>query len=885
MEDLVFSFSPLFAKGDEIKFNAEVNEAGEYTLIFDYTAGQENSDGRSFTLSIGEKTERVYLTSMRDWNLRASYKHDVYLNEGANPISLKINEDDSGEINIYSVAVKKKKWIKAQNAVYLSGDGSDRIDFQAGDIYLKISSADKGVFKIWADKTGKFKRNYPSFAVTNEKPNPQSLKVVEEDGLYNITDGEVTIKIHKNPFKLEFVNCNGEVLYSTADGGIMISDGDEYKVKANLPRDEHFHGLGETPMSFDRRGIKVALWGNDIVTSPCDSGTVKNISDGRWYMNNPYFVSTKGYGILFDNTSRAVFDFGKDNPDEAYFGAFNPYPAGELVFYFIYGESAKGCSKKLMNLTGKSFFAPLWGIGNMQSHWGYTQADMERVAKTYREKNLPLDVIIADIEWYEYFCTPTMWNKENFPDPDGMMKLMKELNLHVGVIDDPNITDRDNNRDFADGDQKGYFAQDKFGKTKKVFWPWGWNSGLVDFFNPDAREWWKGLHKNLLDKGITFFWMDMNEPANYNSDWLFYNEFGGEKGTTAEMKNVYAMKHQQTMNEMMSEGNKRTMLLTRSGYLGTYRYACPWTGDIHSDYTAMKQQLNLGLGLSLSGYNYWTCDIGGSAGAHTDDMFKRWIELGAFLPVTRYHSTAKPESREPWTHGAEDIARKYISLRYALLPYMYSVSADCIVGTGNEGRLGDATGTPIVRPLIMEFPEDENTYGLDSQFMCGRSFLVAPVTDDETVKAIYLPRGKWYDYQDCGKIYESCGEWIEYPAPIDVLPILIKEGSVIPMRDVTNYTAEKPLENLILDIYPNTEKGKCSFVYYEDDTLTNAYKDGEFNVISITCETLEDNKYKITVGDRQGNFTGSQIKSVEIKIKGKSYFAEYEGNEISILAE
>ncbi len=889
MKDIVFKYTPLFNKGDEIVFEADIEEAGEYTLIFDYTAGQDNSDGRSFTLTAGGKSEKIYLTSMRDWNLRASYKHDIVLPNGKNTISLKVNDSDSGEINIYGLTLHRKEWTTAQNIEYLSGKGSHEITFKAGEIYLRIASADDGVIKVWADKNGEFQREYPSFAVKNEKPNAKPLDLIETEEYFSIPAGDMSVKIDKRPFKLSFIDCNGDAIYSTVDGGIMISDGGEYKVKAALSEDEHFHGLGETPMSFDRRGINVALWGNDIVATPCDSGVIEKKEDGRWYMNNPYFVSTKGYAILFDNTSRTVFDFGKDNPDEAYFAALNPYAGGQLIFYFIYGKNVKGCSKKLMNLTGNSFFAPLWGIGNMQSHWGYTQRDMERVAKTYREKWLPLDVIIADIEWYEYFCTPTMWNKENFPNPDGMMKLMNELHLRVGVIDDPNVTDRDYNRDFAEGDEKGYFVKDNTGKTKKVSWPWGWASGLVDFFNPEAREWWKRLHENLIQKGISFFWMDMNEPAKYNSDWLFHNEFGGKMGNIAEMKNVYAMMHQKTLNEMMSVGNKRTMLLTRSGYTGTYRYACPWTGDINSDYTAMKQQLNLGLGLSLSGYNYWTCDIGGSAGFHTDEMFKRWIELGAFLPVTRYHSTAKLESREPWTHGAEDVARKYISLRYTLLPYMYSVSADCIVGTGNEGSLGEPTGIPIVRPMIMEFHEDKNTIGMDSQFMCGSNFLVAPVIDEETVKAIYLPKGKWYDYNCYGKVYESSGEWIEYPAPVDVLPVLVKEGSVIPMRDLVQYTDEKPLKKLILDIYPMLTEGECGFVYYEDDTLTDAYKDGDYAVINIRCQTLAEGKYKVTVGERIGKFDRSNINEIEFRIHNSAELkictAEYNGKEISITTD
>ncbi len=853
-----------FMQNQSLTFTVYAEHEGDYTMNVHYGAGQTDSDARVLSLVVNGDTsqkEQLYFSSLRDWSVWADFRWTVHLKKGENQIAFSYGEKDKkGEMNIDYITIKPQNWSYAGEVKDVEGNGTEELTFTLENCFLRIKSVDENAVKVWLDKQGTFERKYESFSVVNDAVDPQKLNVEDMGQYYQFVTGEVTIRVFKNPMRLVYLDKNGNVILENDAKSLGWSTDGEFIVNHKLESDEQFWGLGETPVSFNRRGTRIALWGNDKASSRADSAVPETVSgDGRWYMNNPYFISSKGYSILFDNSSRTVFDFGKTDTDISSFGSLNPNPGGELIYYFIYGPDMKQETKTLSDITGKSFFAPEWGYGNLQSHWGYTQEDMERVAQTYRDKNIPLDCIIADIEWYEYYCTPTQWNETNFPDPEGMIQKLKDLNLHIGVIDDPNITSRDNNADFQYGSENNFFLRDANNKTKLVTWPWGSASGLPDFFDPLVRDWWGELHNNVISQGIDFFWMDMNEPARYNNDWYYWNEDGKSYGTTAELKNVYAQMQQRAMFDKMTENGERSMMLTRSGYQGTYRYAAPWTGDIGSDWNAMKQQISLGLGLSMNGYHYWTYDIGGSAGALTDEQFQRWVETAVFIPVTRYHATAQLEQREAYTHGAEDIARKYISLRYQLIPYMYSMTADSIIGIGIENGYGEGgTGLPVVRPMVMEYPNDQNTWNMAEQYMCGTSFLVAPVMESSDTKNVYLPEGKWYDYQDGKTVYDG-NQTIEYYAPIDVLPVFVKEGSIIPMQPVMQYVDELPLDELTLDIYPTTSDGDYSFVFYEDDGETLDYLDGEYATTPYTGFTRIDDetgtgRFGLVISSRRGDY-------------------------------
>jgi len=365
----------------------------------------------------------------------------------------------------------------------------------------------------------------------------------------------------------------------------------------------------------------------------------------------------------------------------------------------------------------------------------------------------------------------------------------------------------------------------------------------------------------ILGQGVEAFWLDMNEPAKYHTDWLFWNEAGKPYGNFGEVNNALALMHNKSMFDKLSAGGtgKRSFMLTRSGYLGTQRYASPWTGDIQGSWTSMHEQIGLGTSLSLTGYNYWGFDIGGFFSSVSPDMYMRWVELACFTPVHRFHYLNQGSKEPPRRSVAEqDVAREYIGLRYRLKPYMYSLTADNIIGIGIEKGYGPGgTGIPYVRPMVMEYPEDKRTWQMDTQFMAGPSFLVAPVVTASETKQVYLPPGTWYDYFNNPLLIEG-GQTISYAAPQEVLPVFVKEGAIIPMQPDMQYMREKLVDVVTLDIYPLLNDGTFNFTLYEDDNTTNNYKNGEYAVTPYECEVEisgDTTDYTFKIGARTGAFT------------------------------
>lgn len=846
------------ANGHGVQFEVNAQNEGEHSLILRYSAGQTNY-ARSLSVHVNDSKSRVSMASLRSWDAWADHQLTVYLKKGTNTITIKRDPGDNGEINLDYITLKQCNWTYVGAIETVEGDNTSQLTFDCGNALVQITSISPNMVKVWCEPSGKFDRKYDSFAVLNESIDPQKLKLSDKGAYYQFSSGSMVVRINKNPFKITYLDNKGNILMENDSKSMGWSTDGELTVNNKLQPDEQFWGLGEKKSAFNRRGSEQVMWSCDAYGADPNDSVPAEWDNGRWYMANPYFISSKGYSIYFDNTSRTVFDLGKGDPDKFSFGSYNPNPAGELIYYFTYGPSIKQITKTYTDLVGKTFFAPIWAYGNMQCHWGYKQEDIIRVSQTYRDKQIPLDVIMADIDWYEYLCSPSQWNKQNFPNPDEMLKTLDKLNVKLGLINDPNITDRDNNADFVFGDANGYFVQNHSGKTKLVDWPWGAASGLTDFFNPAAQEWWGSLMDHLIDDGIITYWMDMNEPSNYNPDWLFWNEDGKSFGNLSELKNAYALKHNETLFNKLTETGNRTFLLTRSGFPGTQRYAAPWTGDITCDYLSMYEQINMGTSLSLTGYNYWGFDIGGFFGGNmTDDQFKRWIQAATFTPVHRFHYILGGGEKEPWNFNSEEVARNYINLRYRLIPYMYSLTADNIIGIGIEEGYGEGgTGLPLVRPMVMEYPDDKQTWHMDSQFMSGPFFLVAPVCDETYSKQVYLPEGYWYDYNDSKLIYGG-KQYINYDAPADTLPVLVKEGAIIPMMPVMQYIGEKPLDVLTLDIYPHVNGGNSQFVLYEDDGQTESYKDGIYTTTKYTLETKSagDNKtLTFKIGERSGEYT------------------------------
>lgn len=860
--------------GDTLTYTVNAPAAGQYTVNTHYANGNGSSGSRWIWLEVNGEQQKLGLADTRSWDAWLDFDASVTLQEGENTISYVKNSEVNGGVNIDYMTVTPAHWIYAGAVEDVEGNGSSELTFVLDNASVRINSVGDNSVKVWLEPSGRFERKYESFAETNDAVDPQKLTAVSKGDCYEVDAGDMILRIQKDPFKITYLDKSGNVLMENENDSMGWTEDGQLTVNNKIDEDEAFWGLGEVNGEYNRRGQRKVMWSVDIVGAAMDSA-FPDWDEGRSDLVQPYYVSSNGYSILYDNASYSVFDMGQTVEDTVTFGSYNPYPAGDLIYYFTYGPSVKQITKTLTDIIGKSFFAPDWAYGNMQCHWGYKQSDIEEVAETYREYEIPLDVMVADIDWYQDKCNPVKWNTANFPDPESMISKLNAMGIRMGVIDDPNITAVEADlAEFREADENGFFLKTQNGETKLVTWPWGSHSGLVDFLNPAVRTWWADLHDMIIGQGVEYMWQDMNEPSAYNIDWLFWNEDGKAYGTIGDVKNAYANFHNMSMYEKYTEDGSRAFLQTRGGFIGNQKYAAPWTGDIGSGYQYMAEQITFAAGLGLSGYYYWGFDIGGFNGTVTNDQFKRWVELACFTPVHRFHYIAGKANQEAYTHDAADVSREYINLRYRLMPYAYSQTADSIIGIGIEEGLGDGgTGLPYTRAMSMEYPEDKNTWNLDSQFMAGGNFLIAPVVEEAVTKEVYFPEGYWYDYSDGQTVYEG-GRTVDYDAPIEKLPVFVKAGSIIPMQPVMQYVGEKPVDELTLDIYPTVENGDFHFVMYEDDGESQDYQNGEYTTTRYDASVIRtgDNQtITLNIGARTGSFTDIDERNYMMQFHGAGY--------------
>ncbi|MGD9677646.1 MAG: TIM-barrel domain-containing protein [Vulcanibacillus sp.] len=613
---------------------------------------------------------------------------------------------------------------------------------------------------------------------------------------------KVQIEIKLDPFSISFYRSSKEVLLNQS---VFKWDGWKVGFEFLIDNSDHFFGLGETDQAvdkieFDHLGHKHFLW-NKHLPAPAR-------------MIFPFIINPKGYGLFIDNHWPAEINMGSYEKNRFSYIA----EGGNLNCYFLIGDKIDDILYQYSKLTGPPKIPPRFIFGMLQSKFGYnSRKEVESIASKYRRKKIPCDGIIIDLYWFNKMGD-MKFNKKSFPEPKDMFHKLKKKGFNLILIEEPYVIE--GSRLFEEGKRLEVFAKKSSGEVFTIpFWPG--KSAIVDFTNPLAKQWWASQHYELIDYGVGGWWADLNEPEDHHQDMIHY------AGPAAKVHNIFALEMQKSINLAYEQHapNKRVFIMSRSGWAGMQRYgAGTWSGDVETSWEALSKQIAIGLNIGLVGIPYWNTDIGGFIGKKvTPELFIRWLQFGAFTPIMRPHGFQA--EREPWSFGkeAEKTIIEVIKLRYSLIPYIYTLAYEAF-----------AKGLPLMRPMIMYFPNDSNLINITDQFLFGKDLLVAPVTKEGAKdRVVYLPEGNWYDFWTNEKI--SGSQYIKAKAPLDRIPLFIKANTILPLLSERNYIDEKEWSELILLIYPETIG---EYTLYEDDGKTNDYLEDQFSLTKFSSEFI-----------------------------------------------
>ncbi len=695
-----------------------------------------------------------------------------------------------------------------------------------------------------------------SYAIDEKfKPQKPDVQILDTQNELVIQTSQVKCCVNKEGLLVTFKTSDDRILCEEEKGfhweknetygGYIVQNS---KVS---PKDESYYGLGDKPTDLNLKAKKFTNWGTDEYGYHKDTDPLYKSIPIYYALNN-----NGAYGIFFDNTYRSHFDFGSERPEVTSFWA----QGGEMNYYFIAGPELMDVCCRYTQLTGVPDMPPLWSLGFQQCKWSYYPEDkVMEIASKLRELKIPCDAIYLDIDYMDGFRCFT-WDNERFPDPKGLVDRLKEKGFQTMVIIDPGIKKDKNYSVFQEGLEKGYFCKRIDGHyVEGKVWPG--DCYFPDFTRPEVRTWWAGLYKGLIeDVGIAGVWNDMNEPALFEVESKTFpldvlHDYDGHQTGHRKAHNIYGMQMARATAEGVKQfrNGQRTLIITRSGYAGMQRYSSVWTGDNIATFEHLWLADVQAQRLAISGVSFCGSDIGGFINQPTPELMMRWIQLGIFHPFCRVHSSGDHGDQEPWSFGEEclDVFRKYVEIRYQLLPYIYTAFYQYY-----------KYGLPMMRPLVFVDQADAETHNRDHEFLCGDHILVCPITKEkERRKKVYLPSSRWYNFWN-NQQYEGALEYL-IEAPLEEMPVFIKAGAIIPKYPVQQYVGEQTIDTVTLDIY--YKDGQEDSYLYEDDKNGYSYENGEFLYSKLSLTGTSDQ----LIIDRttEGHFA-SEIKYFSLNLIG-----------------
>ncbi len=670
-----------------------------------------------------------------------------------------------------------------------------------------------------------------SWAIEKTSWETPTWNLTEEPTGLLLSTVDLEVSIGRSPFLIEFRDANTHRVINS-DALPMAYDPSTGAIGAakKFPLEEHYYGLGEKAARLDKRRGEFSMWNSD--TPAYHEGTDPIYQDIPFYLGWQDFGA---YGVFFDNSYRTHFDFGSNHQGYVAFTA----EGGEMDYYFFWGPSIKKILGRYAELTGHMPMLPKWALGNQQSRWSYfpdTQAE-EIVAK-FRAEDLPLDVLHLDIHFMNDYRVFT-WSPTRFPNPSAFTDKLAKQGVKVVVIVDPGIKYQPPAPDASDppikpelapqdrsyytfnqGLKNDYFLKRADGKLwiGKV---WPGDSVYTDYTIDAAARWWGDSLRAYTDHGVAGFWNDMNEPSDFidqtgktQMDVVSYD--GDTRSPYAKNRNVFALGEARATYEGLRRlrPDERPYIITRAAYAGIQRYSTMWTGDNTATWESLSLAIPMYETLGLSGEPFIGSDIGGFIGRTNPELMTRWYEVGFLTPFCRNHAQIDAYDKEPWRFGTyyENIIRKYLKLRYRLLPFLYNTLEEA-----------HRTGVPIFRPLMLNYQSDYNTLTIDDEFMVGDDLLAAPILrPGQTSRLLYLPAGTWFEFWT-GKSVQG-GAMIQAEAPLETVPLYVRAGAILPMGPEMNYVGEKK-GPLSFDVFPDSQ-GQAELSLYEDDGISQAYARG-----------------------------------------------------------
>ena len=708
-----------------------------------------------------------------------------------------------------------------------------RISFDKQDAYIDVITNEivRVFVPLWESE-------YVSKAIESEKKQitEYSLKK-EEEKIVIITD-QLRVEVWDN-FFIDVYRADGTPLIKDYRGerkkrenisskAIQLLEAEGHDVSENreepysvqtvkaIDPSDCFYGLGDKSGFLNKRCYEYENWNSDLPQAHTEDFHAL-------YKSIPFLIGLKekaAYGLFFDNTFHSYVNIGKESEDYMFYGA----DGGNLDYYILGGTNIAEVIKNYTYLTGRTPLPQLWTLGYQQSRWGYVSAnDIREVADTYRKLEIPCDVIHMDIDYMDDYKVFT-WDEKSFDKKGVLVKELADNGYKPVTIIDPGVKLEPGYFMYEEGKENNYFATNTEGEIY-VNEVWPGDSVFPDYGRREVRDWWADHHKILTDMGIRGIWNDMNEPASFKGELPLDVVFHDEERVTnhAEMHNIYG----HCMSKAAFTGikeltGKRPFIITRACYAGTQKYSTVWTGDNQSLWHHLLMVIPQLCNLGMSGFAFAGTDIGGFNADVTPELLCRWVEAGCFSPLFRNHSAYGTRRQEPWQFSDEvvRIYKKYVELRYRFIPYLYDLFYQ-----------GEQTGLPIMRPLVLHYENDPQVRNLNSEFLVGETLLVAPVLEQgATGRMIYLPEGNWYDFWTHEKV--AGGQYILRDAPLDVCPMYIREGSIIPTYDVMQYVGEKPYDTLRLLVTP----GAGSYTHFQDDGEDYAYQNGEYNLYRFATD-------------------------------------------------